>query len=75
MTPLAAALLVVVGMLVPATPAPPQCRYGPDVTADCPAGCPDTAGTGQSAPCSGPMLDPLLPPQPPVEVEIGAGVG
>jgi hypothetical protein len=61
-----------------AAPAPahavPQCRYGPTVTADCPAGCVPDAGD-LATPCSGPLLDPLFPPGPPVKVGIEGGIG
>lgn len=58
-----------------ATGQPPQCRYGENVTADCPGGgCIADAGA-QASPCTGPELPPLFPPGPPVRVGIGFGLG
>ena len=55
--------------------ATPQCRFGPQVTADCPNGCPDDPA-GQAATCTGPLLEPMWPePLIPFEIELGGGSG
>jgi hypothetical protein len=73
-----AALVLGAGtVVVPATAhaQPAQCRYGENVTADCPPGGCIADASAQAAPCTGPELPPIFPPGPPVRVGIGFGVG
>lgn len=71
-----ASVLMAVAVIAsaPAT-ATPQCRYGANVTADCPSGGCLEVTDAQNTPCLGPELDPLLPPAPPVRVGLGVGAG